>query len=319
MKDVDSLIRQWRALIMALVLPLLVPTIVNADDKSSDAHTPGTQASASVIPPRYPCEDDLIEVMFDWGAKIRLVGGQPADYAGSATAGIQNVLGKLGSCSWNRICDVSEEKFDEIQARGENGSREPVYNLNNILYLRIPDGLDVWLISGDLESLPGIMQARPVPKPAPAPVYPPSYVPQQGYLGPASSTPAGIGATLAWTYLGGDGTGVTVCDLEYSWFYSHFDLTKAPGSQINTNVSDPFSDDNHGTAVIGELVSDANGWGTTGVCFASNLKTCGTYFGAPTPWWNVAGAIGVAIANLLPGDVILLEQQWDYSGTGAGA
>ena len=226
----------------------------------------------------YACEEDLIEVMFAPDSKVRLRDGALVDLATNALAGVDGVLQKLEWFEWYRICDVPEERLDEIQARGEANTGKPVYNLNNIYRLRIPMGLDVWAISEELEALPGIMLARPVPKPVPLPT-PPNYVPSQGYLRPASSTPVGIDADYAWTQPGGNGAGVTVYDLEYSWNYNHADITKAPGSQINPNpISDPFSDNNHGTAVIGELVSDNNGWGTTGICYGASLKTCGTYY-----------------------------------------
>ncbi|TET45145.1 T9SS type A sorting domain-containing protein [candidate division TA06 bacterium] len=263
----------------------------------------------------YPCEEDLIEVMFAWDSEVRLRSGALADLTTNALVGVDEVLQKLAWFEWYRIADVPEEQLDEIQFRGEANTGKPVYNLNNIYRLRIPKALDVWAISKDLEALDGIMLARPVPKPTPPPL-PPDYEPQQGYLDPASSTPTGIDAEYAWTQPGGDGTGVTVCDLEYSWKYNHTDIPKALNSQINSNVFDPFSDDNHGTAVIGELVSDTSGsWGTTGICYGASLKTCGTNYGSPTPTWNVPGAMTVAIANLTAGDVILLEQQWDYTGS----
>ncbi|NIM20486.1 MAG: S8 family serine peptidase [Candidatus Latescibacteria bacterium] len=208
---------------------------------------------------------------------------------------------------------MSEEKLDEIQSRGETNTGKPVYNLNNIYRLRIPKGNDVWAMSRDLEALPGILRARPVPKPV-LPPLPADYEPQQNYLDPASFTPTGIDAEYAWTQPGGTGVGVTVCDLEYFWNYNHADVTKAVGSQININVVDPGYGPDHGTAVIGEMVADNNGWGTTGICYGASLLTCGTYYGTPFPSWNMPGAMALAIANLHPGDVILLEQRWDYTG-----
>jgi hypothetical protein len=261
---------------------------------------------------RYACEENLIEVMFAQDSKVRIRGGELVDLTTNALAGVDQVLAKSAIVEWQRICDVSEQRLDQIHARGEANAEKSLYNLNNIYRLRITEGMDVWEMSGELESLPGVMIARPVPKPTPLP-WPGYYEPQQGYLDPASYTPTGIDARYAWTWWpGGDGAGVTVCDLEYSWNYSHGDLTKAPGSQINSNVADPFGDNNHGTAVIGELFSDKASWGTTGICYNGNLKTCGTYFGSPSPSWNVPGALAVAIANLSAGDVILLENQWDY-------
>jgi len=269
----------------------------------------------------YACEDDLIEVMFTQDSRVRLRNGALVDQATNALAGVDGVLQRLAWHEWYRICDVPEEKLDEIQAKGEANTGKPVYNLNNIYRLRIPKGLDVWAISQELETLPGIILARPVPKPMPLP-NPPNYATCsgdtcQGYLRSASSTPVGIDADYAWTQTRGDGTGVTVCDLEYGWNYNHADITKAVGSQINPNpIFYPANaDTNHGTAVIGELVSDNNGWGTTGICYGATLKTCGTVYNSSTNW-DVPGAMAYAIAALSPGDVILLEQQWDYTGSG---
>jgi len=266
----------------------------------------------------YPCEKDLIEVMFSSNSEVRMRQGRLVDLKTAALGGMDQVLSGMPEIEWYRLCDLSESRLDEIHARGEANTGRAVYNLNNIYRLRIPAGLDIWAVSKELESLPGIMSARPVPKPTPPPVPDPisglvDYVPLQGYLGAASLTPAGIDAEYAWRLPGGDGTGVTVCDLEYFWDYDHTDISKASGSQINSLVSDAGFGPNHGTAVIGTIVSDRNDRGTTGICYGASLKTCGVFFGSPDPTWNVPGAIAVAIANLSAGDVILLEQQWDYS------
>jgi hypothetical protein len=268
------------SLVMLMVLLLEVSVgLAHGDVEVNQSPSPLMQNGSSQP---YACEEDLIEVMFAWDSKVRLRDGALVDLATNALAGVDGVLQKLAWFEWHPICDVPEEKLDEIQSRGETNTGERVYNLNNIYRLRISKGVDVWALGKELEALPGIMLARPVPKPIPLPLVPPNYVPSQGYLRPASSTPVGIDADYAWTEVGGNGVGVTVCDLEYSWNYNHADVTKAVGSQINSNVSDPFGDNNHGTAVIGELVSDNNGWGTTGICYGASLKTCGTYFGSPT-------------------------------------
>jgi hypothetical protein len=270
----------------------------------------------------YACEDDLIEVMFLESSQVRLRNGQLTDLKSDATAGLNDLLSKFEWHQWFRFCSVDESEIDQWSINGERNTGKPVYNLNNIYRLRIPKGYNVWELCRQLKDLPGIYLAIPVPKPVPAPSSAPppgSFQSQQGYLNSAASTPTGVDATWAWTQTGGTGTGVTICDLEYSWNYSHADVTKALNSQINPNpVADPFNDDNHGTAVIGQLVSDNNGWGTTGISYGSGLKTCGTYYWEFGSYgWNPAGAIGYAINNLGAGDIILLEQQWEYTpGTG---
>ncbi len=263
---------------------------------------------------QYACEKNLIEVMFSWESRVKLRDGNLVDLDGDALAGVDQILAQTDTYQWFRICDVPEKVLDEWALNGNQNVGEPVYNLNNIYRLRFSGNTNTWELSDRLESLEGILSAKPVPKPV-EPPSPPNYQSFQGYLNAASSSPTGIDANYAWTQTGGSGSGITICDLEYSWNYNHADITQATGSQINTNVQDPFNDNNHGTAVIGVLVSDNNGWGTTGICYGSNLLTCGTYYGSPVSW-NVPGAIALAISNLSAGDIILLEQQWDYTGSG---
>ena len=274
--------------------------------------------SAATVAPRpasggYPCEGDLLEIMFAPESRTRLRDGSPTDSATDATAGIDQALGSLAWHRWSRISHISEEKLDEVRSRGEKTGGRRLYDLNNIYRLRIPQGHDVWELARKLESLAGVHRARPVPRPV-LPPLPANHQPQQNYLDPASFTPTGIDAEYAWSLPGGAGQGITVCDLEYFWNYDHADVTKGANSQINAGVVDPGYGPDHGTAVIGQLVADDNGWGVTGICPDAGLLTCGTYYGAPFPSWNVPGALAVAIANLQPGDVILLENQWDYTG-----
>ncbi len=284
------------ALLFAAVSLLLLPS--------------GEVASASNQ--TYACEEDLIEVMFAQDSKVRMRGDKLMDLSTDALAGVDAVLAKSALVEWQRNCDVPEERLDQIHSRGEISTGKALYNLNNIYRLRIGKDGDVWSLSRELEALSGIIYARPVPKPVPSPWPPPVYESQQGYLDSAAATPTGIDAEYAWKQPGGNGAGVTVCDLEYGW-KNHTDISKLSGSQINTNTffwpanADTF----HGTAVVGEMISDSNWYGTSGICYGSDLKTCATYYGSPD--WNVAGAVGMAIAALSQGDVMLIEQQWDYS------
>jgi hypothetical protein len=278
--------------------------------------TGGSSIAAAESPAEpYACEEDLIEVMFARESTVRLRGGEPVDLTTDALAGVEDVLVRLEWTEWRRISPVSEERLDEFHARGQANIGHALYNMNNIYRLRVPKGLDVWEIGRDLEALPGVYLARPVPRPMRAPV-PDDFEYLQGYLDPATDTPSGVSAEFSWTLDGGDGTGVTVCDLEYSWNEDHLDLTKLPNSQIMSDTADPFNDEQHGTAVVGVMVSDDDGVGTTGICHGADLLTCGTFYGSPTPEWNVPGAMTVAIDTLEAGDIIVLEQQWDYTGSG---
>jgi hypothetical protein len=116
---------------------------------------------------RYPCESDLIEVMFAPHSRVRLRGEQLQDLAIPALTGVDHVLQSFSDHRWERTCDVPEETLDEMQVQGEANTGQPVYNLNNIYRLRIVGEVDVWALSQNLEVLPGVLSARPVPKPIP--------------------------------------------------------------------------------------------------------------------------------------------------------
>ncbi|MCF8366017.1 MAG: hypothetical protein K9H16_09560, partial [Bacteroidales bacterium] len=309
--------------LFTLFILLLMLSMLNAQDKKSQAENLYPEdlfKYDQVLPPSQTpdhmpdCENYIMDVMFQDDSKVRIRDGELTDLLTDATAGVQNILGKLPWFEWERFSEVTEEILDQLSENGHSRTGQQVYNLNNIYRLRVPEQDNIWSLAMALESLPGIIYARPVPKPAELPV-PPNYLNNQGYLDPADDVPSGIDAEYAWTRSGGTGTNIKICDLEYSWNYNHADITKAVGSQINSNVADPFNSNHHGTAVIGMLVSNSNGWGTTGATYNSSLRTCGTYYGAPTPTYNPAGAITLSIANLVAGDIILLEQQSDYTGS----
>ena len=258
---------------------------------------------------RYACEEDLIEVLFEPQTQVRLRDGAPSDLGTvRGLDGVDAVVDRLAWHQWSRGCEVPEERLDQIQAEGQLKSGEAIYNLNNIWRLRIPKGQDVWQVSRDLEALPGVLSARPVPKPQPLPT-PPNYVDSQHYLDPASATPSGIDAEYSWIYTWGNNA--QLCDIEYSWDIYHGELPYVSSYLLNPGCSDPFSDNRHGTAVLGILASTHSTWGTDGICTGATFKTCGSYYGSPAAW-NVPGAIAIAVANLQPGAVILLEHQWDY-------
>ncbi|MBN1550492.1 S8 family serine peptidase [bacterium] len=264
----------------------------------------------------YACVHDEIEIMFAEEYPVRmdregLHGMNSA--AAELLLDVLAVLNAKGSYRIERICDVPENVFDWLEVQGERRTGKNLYNLNNIYKVFMgSEIIDIWHLCRELSEIPGVLSANPVPLPMPLPT--PDWEDDQGYLDPATDTPTGIDAEYAWTYSGGAGEHVVVCDLEYNWNFEHHDVSKLSGSLLNPEWT-LYSTDDHGTAVAGEIVGDANGWGVTGACYQSDFRTCTTVQG--TQSWNVSGALGIAIANLEPGDVILLEQQWDYANNGS--
>lgn len=127
-----------------------------------------------------------------------------------------------------------------------------------------------------------------------APAVTPDFTSRQGYL---DAAPGGIDARYAWTLSGGGGDGVRIIDLEWSWRFSHEDLTQNQGGVVGGTSSGSAD---HGTAVIGAISGDRNSMGVTGICPDANISAVA--FSMPS-----AAAIRLAADRLSPGDIILLE------------
>jgi hypothetical protein len=128
-------------------------------------------------------------------------------------------------------------------------------------------------------------------RPAPTP----SFESRQGYL---DAAPGGIEARFAWTKPGGRGDGVRVIDLEWGWNFSHEDLLASSGGLLDGANS---SDTDHGTAVIGVIGGDSNGFGITGI--SPNAQLSAISFVSNSS----AQGIRKAADRLGAGDIILLE------------
>jgi hypothetical protein len=141
-------------------------------------------------------------------------------------------------------------------------------------------------------------KAKDAPPDAPlnlSPAPTPSFETRQGYL---EAAPAGIDARFAWTKPGGRGDGVRIIDLEWGWNFSHEDLLASSGGLLDgTNASDT----DHGTAVVGVIGGDSNGFGVTGISPNSQLSAISFVSNSSSV------AIRKAADRLGPGDIILLE------------
>jgi serine protease len=244
-----------------------------------------------------------IDVKFAEGTDVRLRGNRLVSRSGARIKALDDVLaGFRGSRVSRLFASTSEQK---LAARGD---------LNLYFRIRTPKGADTSALIDALNSLGMVEIAAPQPKPADLPVTP-NYVPRQGYRTSAASG-GGIDAEYAQTLAGGRGENVTIVDVEYSWNRSHEDLSKARalGAEIrNGTPCEGTHGNDHGTAVLGELSGDPNGIGVTGLAPGATLRTVNSLRlnAAGGCEWNLPSAITVAADNTLPGDVILIEQQWD--------
>ncbi|MCP4203099.1 MAG: S8 family serine peptidase [bacterium] len=143
---------------------------------------------------------------------------------------------------------------------------------------------------------------RPVPAVLPANGDPGSrnFEPSQGYL---HSAPNGIGAMGVWGLKGGRGRGVRICDIEGNWNLKHEDLA----TNIPLFGGTPINDlgwRNHGTAVLGEMISKPSKIGCVGISHRARGAVQSAMVGGV---FNAAAAIMNAASRLRAGDVILIE------------
>jgi subtilisin family serine protease len=98
---------------------------------------------------------------------------------------------------------------------------------------------------------------------------------------------------------------VTICDIEGNWNLSHEDLPSGIALIGGTPIAQ-LDWRNHGTAVLGEMVSRPGDIGTVGIAHDAKAKVHAAVLGGV---FNTAGAITAAAAALKKGDVILIELQ----------
>ena len=246
---------------------------------------------------------EFVHVKFAEGAGVRARGGTLVSTSGHDLSDARGVLARHAA-GVARLFAFDEQNLDADAARVARQSGRQQADLNSYVRLRLKAGADTEAALDALNALDVVETAYPEPLPVRQPT--PSYTASQGYHSPASSS--GIDANYAWTISGGTGGNVRIHDIEYSWNAAHEDLSKLQTSYYpNGSFRDPFNNDNHGTAVIGEMAGDANSYGVTGLTPHATIQV--TNATNTERNYDLANSILVAAQNLRAGDVMLLEQQ----------
>ncbi len=268
-----------------------------------------TEATPLTIPAGYSSKS--IHVKFHEGTNVeRPLEGLPP--------GLRDAV-----VSHSKLFSLSEQKLNELRARERSRVGKPLPDLSLWVEMTLQSGTDAAAFLAEMKRVPNVEIAASAPLPQPPPWIPPDFTRKQGYLDPA---PGGIEARFSWTIPGGNGSGVTIYDIEYNWLQTHDDLSRASAVILLLNPGDSNSppgfdkcpapcdgiNREHGTAVLGAMVADYDTRGVTGISWGAKIGL------APANTlnlgYNPANAIILAVANGSAGDVILLEQQFPVCG-----
>jgi subtilisin family serine protease len=245
----------------------------------------------------------VVEVKVDDAAAVRVDGDQVVSRSGHDLSELDAVLAEPAVVDaaplLGDLADLADLQFHQAPSVNPDAG-------NPASWIRVEVRGDAAPVVDRLRATPGVEDAHVAPPPPPPPSTP-SFVDRETQFAP---TPDGLGLTRAAVLKNATGKGVRIADIEYSWNTDHEDLGRVRTTGVMVKVgtpSDPFDDDNHGTAVAGILSADDNAFGVVGESFDSRLYL--TNAGSVQHGTSVAAAITAARKKLRPGDVILIEQQ----------
>lgn len=267
---------------------------------------------------------EVIQVKFVEGSTYRLRNGNITTLRSDPLGGIKAVLQDHPVRQIERLFTLSEEEIETDKQEVQTLASEQMPDLNLWYQITVQDGTDPEALIDALNALPEVEIASPALLPAPLPIErnasaqntqrplplltSPDFISQQEYLNAATD---GINAIYAWGLPGGTGSKVTIVDVEYSFNKNHEDLPSIP--IIGGQMYNGFGND-HGTAVLGEMVGKNNSYGVKGIAYAAHAKFSSACMNSACSNYNPANAINTARTNSAYGDVILIEQQTPVCG-----
>lgn len=233
---------------------------------------------------------------------------------GHLSPGAAEVFARVRSMGgrWRQASGMDRRVLQDLRAKAEQSLGRGIADLAAFYTLDLPPAVDAARVMDALNELPEVELASPANLRTPPPAVP-DFVPLQVYLG---RTTGGLDAEFAWTVPGGTGEGVTICDMEDGWNLQHEDLPPVtlmipPGEFLSRVL-----DDDHGTEVIGTMVSLDNGWGTTGASYGARCAVAPEFLDSG---YALFQQILWAASQLEAGDVILIERHTNgpyYQGDG---
>ncbi|MEZ5360440.1 MAG: S8 family serine peptidase [Candidatus Zixiibacteriota bacterium] len=246
---------------------------------------------------------DHIVVKFKEGLRTRLTDGRIHTVENKQLISVNELLSAKSISSIRRLLPDNPATLERRQFVLEEKSRYQLADFNTYFIIDVSSPSEAEALVYELNALPEVEIAYIRPKSYPAvDIDPPtsSFVDSQVYLGEA---PEGIDAYYAWTQTGGDGSGITIADIEGSWKFDHEDLEIPTEAVIGGDPNLPIEWRNHGSAVVGMLIAGDNGYGVTGIVHGADIALS-SHNGS-----SDAGAVMTAADSLEAGDVILIEIQ----------
>jgi serine protease len=307
----------------------------------------GREPYVGYVSPETPADPGLfniaqIVVKFVEGASVRLDGAnlvltrevkEPANIDRLSRAGVELSTLRRQVTAFNRLVTASavsvgsaapQVDFDTLamlhrRAEDRSGAEMPNPNLFYFVHSEHPDPKAAAGILDELRRLEIVEAAyfQPIPFDAVdiAPTTMIDVTPQQGYFRPS---PTGIDVDMARRFAGGRGEGVRIVDVEAGWNTGHEDL---PPMSFGYGINWGFVSGEHGTAVLGEIAAQENGFGANGIAPMSAVGWSSvTNLDPLRPWltyfYSVGSALLSALNFLRPGDIALIEQHYPNAFAG---
>ena len=247
--------------------------------------------------------DGMLVLKFAHGTNARLVDGRFQPEVPAIVA-VEAQLDALGATR-RRIWLQSDDELVEWRLSGEARSQRPLHDLTQFFHILLPAGTSVAAACDALNRHDVVELAYPLGTGGdplgPALGTTPDFENLQDYRLPA---PTGIDAIYGNSFPGGVGSGTIIADCETGWTDDHEDLiNKAPGNYVGLPPTNYPWD--HGTAVLGELVGEDNGFGVKGICHGAEVRMS-SHQGSSA---NFATAIQAAVDAVDVGDAVVIEIQ----------
>ncbi|GAB4556300.1 MAG: hypothetical protein OHK0023_28510 [Anaerolineae bacterium] len=316
--------RVFRRTLVALFVCIALFGFMFAGNLSQPSRL-SAQGGSSRVGPGINGERRLVVKFLD-GSNLRFQNNAPVFTPGSASSGtgIMSAIGQVRGVTISRLFSQPAAKFDADRQTILQNTGKLLPDLNMYHAVDFPlsaTDADVAAVMASLQADPNVEFVYEEPAPVPMAAYvfdtgnapltldkpptTPDLTSSQFYLQPASNNPPGIDAVYMWNLPGGAGNNVRVIDVEYDWEVDHEDLSTSVNTLVSGERYTGFGPD-HGTAVAGILASLNNGYGTTGIVYAADMRVGGMHFGGI---YNSAQSISSAADAASVGDVILLEMQ----------